>query len=130
MQPGSYGQSPPIKDGTPVQFDANSATRIDRVVRYVEGISRGGAPLRGSGNRPGLITSYQCKTTSTVSARSGATLGTGTARICSVDGSDNLVDDGEPLTVKSQFTSTIASGVYITVIWSSGVWLIDIAPCA
>ena len=130
MQPGTYGQSPPISDGKPVQFDANSAVRIDRAVRYVESVYRGGSPKVGSGRQPALVPSYQCQTTSMITAMSGSTLGTGTAQICSVDSSDNLNADGEVLTVKSQFASTISSGVYIKVDWSSGVWLIDIAPCS
>ena len=74
--------------------------------------------------------SWQCKTTSLITSRSGATLGTGTAQICSVDSSDNLVADGDTITVKSQFTTNIPSGVYINVNLSSGVKLIDIAPCS
>lgn len=120
---------PPLSEGG-VTLDLEAARRTERAVKYIERLNRGGGPTQRMKVPNGFTPSYICKTTSTISAMSGTTLGTGSAQICSVNSSDVLTANGETLTVKSLFTSIIANNVYIKVDWSSERWVIDIAPCA
>lgn len=72
---------------------------------------------------------YLLKTTSTISARSGTTLGSGSCIICTRSGS-TIVETAEAITAyNSQGGDTIPSGVYVQAKRWQGVPLIDVVEC-
>jgi hypothetical protein len=71
------------------------------------------------GNATG--TTVWTKTTSSVTARSSATYGTGSAKIQS-DSGTAFVDDGATITVKNGTDKVIASGSFLMVTWALGHW--------
>jgi hypothetical protein len=61
------------------------------------------------------------RTTTSITARSSATYGSGSAKIQS-DSGTALVDDGTTVTVKNMTDKTIASGAYVMIVRSLGKW--------
>jgi hypothetical protein len=61
------------------------------------------------------------KSTSSITARSSATYGTGSAKIQS-DSGTALVDDGDTVTVKNMTDKTIASGAYVLIVKAIDLW--------
>lgn len=79
--------------------------------------------------RRGKSDGYLLKTTSTISARSGTTLGSGDCIICTRSGS-TIVETAEAITAyNSQGGDTIPSGVYVQAKRWQGVPLIDVVEC-
>lgn len=67
-------------------------------------------------------------TTSTITARSGATLGSGTATLQVCKGTA-ITSLSITVTVYNTTLGTIASGVYIQVKLLDGQWTADVADC-
>lgn len=92
--------------------------------------------LKGNPDGPSLISietlpisSYLLKTTSTISARSGTTLGSGDCIICIRDGS-TIIETAEAITAyNSQNGDPIPSGKYVQAKMWQGVPLIDVVEC-
>jgi hypothetical protein len=131
---GSYvpEQKAPTDSG-PVVFDRPSAERTRDAVLYVEGFYRGGKPLRGRGlkswSNPGRWAFLAAS--ATITAASGATLGSGTVRLCSRSG-PTLTADGDFVTVYNAGGAVTAggSGKYLKLGWTDGDWGLDVAPCS
>lgn len=61
------------------------------------------------------------KTTSSITARSSATYGSGSAKI-QTDSGTAFVDNGATITLKNGTDKTIASGSYVLAVWALGKW--------
>lgn len=85
------------------------------------------AVVRIGAGPPGSIVA---KATTSITARSGATYGTGSAKIQGDNGTA-YVDDGVTVTVKNTLNKTIASGSYVTCVWANKKWRVVAAgDCA
>lgn len=72
------------------------------------------------------------KTTSTITARSGTTPGSGTVALQTLSGGSIVADPSGTTVTANQFSAsatTIASGKYCTVAWFSGAWWVVSAEC-
>ena len=119
-------------DNSPVRLERATAERMAASTRYVERIVRTqAAPQRRdmrtweSAGAWGFLAAG-----ATISAASGATLGTGTVTLCSRDGAD-LTADGIEVDVYNAAGSVSGgtSGVYVKLGWTDGDWSLDVAPC-
>lgn len=72
---------------------------------------------------------YLLKTTESIPARSGTTLGSGDCIICTRDGSTIVETDEEITAYNSQNGDAIPSGVYVQAKRWQGVPLIDVVEC-
>lgn len=69
------------------------------------------------------------KTSGTITARSGTTLGTGTVRLYVVNYDATISDSGIDVTVKNYAGSTISTDKYVMLGIVDGLWLIKNAEC-
>jgi hypothetical protein len=113
-------QAEPV-GGVPMLLDPATAKRIEAAVAYVEGTYRNRSPGGLRGPRGGDISCEIAKATSSITARSTSTYGTGSAKIQS-DSGTAFSDDGETVTVKNMTDKTIASGAYVLIVWALGKW--------
>lgn len=125
MRPPVGPQKPPSTGGTVTPTHA-TADRWSEATRYVERFFRS----RTAPQRRGMDTwesgARVAKTTTGVSARSGATYGTGTI-IFQVDDGTSLSDDGiDTYDVKNVTDNVIASAAYVLVIWAQGAWWVAV----
>lgn len=120
MGPGIPKTANPITPG-PMVPSADAAKRIALTVRRVEDSWRNRPPSQGSGPQAWTRAACWMKTTSTISARSGATYGSGSAKLQS-DSGTAFVDDGITVTLYNGTDKTIASGAYILAIFTLGKW--------
>jgi hypothetical protein len=112
-------------------FSAGDAKRLGKIVKAVERrplnppFYRGRYPTGagGSGAFPVVLTS-------TLTAKSGTTPGTGTGHPQTYDGSVLGTDTGTSLTILSNYSTSIASGKLIWVVaWAGALWLLT-ADCS
>lgn len=127
MNPPNADQQPPGNANGPVQIDRVTADAFADATRYVQRIVRGrddrGYP-RGTGLNPGIY----ALTTSTISAASGATLGSGTVTLCSRSGA-TLTADGETGVTVYNAGGSVASGRYVKLGCAGGAWSVDVDKC-
>ena len=118
-------QAPPVGGGPGVLLTRDAATRTRATVRFVESTflaPAGPRPRRAA--RGGQVASCWARTTGTISARSGANCGSGTAVLCSVSASGVLSDTSTTITIWNGVDQAIASGSgkYFLAIWANGKW--------
>jgi hypothetical protein len=114
------GASTPL-DETPIALRPETYARHDAAARYVESMNRTPTPQRSTSRGPWVMPCQIAKATSSITARSSATYGSGSAKLQS-DSGTALVDDGDTITVKNMTDKTIASGAYVLVVWALGKW--------
>lgn len=114
----------------PVVPTAEAWNRVRSVVRRVEGSFSNVPARKGEGFGAWSTPAFVAKCTTSITARSGATYGTGSAKLQS-DSGTAYVDDGDVVAVKNNLNKTIASGAYITVVWALGQWrVVAVGDCA
>jgi hypothetical protein len=118
------------EDKRPVLFSKADAMRLQRMLREHERGYRNEPPQRGrQGGRGGGL--RYAKTTTTVTARSGSTIGTGSVELYHLVGAVLTVDDPTlSITVKNAFGTSVASGMWVIVEFISGEWGLVAADCA
>lgn len=120
---------PPV-GGKPKALSPATAVRVMRSVDYTERAARVGMPREGGAPKGWAYPAYVMKTTTTVTARSGATYGTGSAKL-QVDTGTALADDAETVVVKNLTDKVVASGAYVVVAWALGQWwVVAVGSCA
>ncbi len=121
------GEDPNGQD--PVDFTAGGAGRIIKATRFIERNYRLPPPPRrkypvgtgGGGMRKAVLTT-------SLTARSGSTPGTGSFKFRKFDGT--AISTGtDVFTVRSDFTTSIASGKVIWVTFAEGVWWLVVGDC-
>jgi hypothetical protein len=101
--------------------------RVGDVVRHVEN-----SPLGAIGkgpNAPSPLRVRPATTTSTVSARTGSTPGSGTARWLTYDPETNELGEGDEFDIKNYLTSTWSDNTDSLLLWWAGCWWIIGAAC-
>lgn len=111
----------------PVVPTAEAWSRVSATVKRVEGssLSRTPRPARGVGawSSGGWI----AKATTTITARSGSSYGTGTVQLQRDTGSALADDTSQPtFTAKNLFNKAITIGSYVGLDWKLGSWWVDI----
>jgi hypothetical protein len=122
---GPSGGSPPEY----VALSPAAATEIGETVRYVRGVNRSRTPRKGKGLSAwsnsgawGFLAGG-----ATITAASGATLGSGSVRLCSRSVA-TLTADGDTVDVYNAGGS-VSGPLYIKLGWTDGDWSIDVAKC-
>jgi hypothetical protein len=116
------------RDKLPVNFSRRDAERVKRVVLQAERAFQN-APPRGA-TKGGLRNLRHAKTTTTVSARSGNTIGSGSADLYYVSGSTLTAESPTiNVTVKNSFGTALASGKWVIIEPISGEWFLVAADC-
>jgi len=109
-------------DNSPVAFPRATANRVLAATRYVERNYRNPPPGPGRGARSASdVPGYVAKATSSVTARSGSTPGTGSATLHTFDGA-TLTADLTDIPVWNITNQTIANGSWMIVLWASAAW--------
>ena len=121
------GQASRPLSNNPVVPDRHTAQRFSEATKYVEAVRRGGSPRTFAASIP-VNPGYFARTTSTVSAASGLTLGTGSAQLCSLSGL-TLTVDGDTVSVLNLIAVSIPSSTLVILSWINGAWTIVVAPC-
>jgi hypothetical protein len=93
------------------------------------------APLYFNNGAIGLGQDYQswvCKTTGTITARSGSQWGNGLANFYTVDanGVESIMPGFAQTTVWNYFGAPIASGIRVEVSWTYERWVIEGGDCS
>lgn len=124
-------QSDPV-GGPPQLVDPATAARIATAVSYVEDSSRGGRPRQRRARGPWEVAGVYgfLASGATISAASGATLGSGTVTLCSRSGA-SLTADGESVTAYNAGGSVTAGagGAYVALGWVDGDWSVVVVKC-
>ena len=120
MQPG-VGQGKPQQDTRYVILNTEAARRVVAATRRVEDSFRNRPPTRGLGFRGYMLPSAWFKTTSSVSARSSATYGSGSAKMQG-DSGTAFLDNGITVTLYNGTDKVIASGAYVLAVFAMGKW--------
>lgn len=93
---------------------------LDQIYRVVRDVLRGSGDVAGGQSRFRGNPAFIAYTTSTISARSGTTPGTGTAQILYLTDAGVYANSGDERTVYNHGTSGLASGSYVLVAMSGG----------
>lgn len=119
----------PGPGGPPVLLTPATYARHEAAVNWVELQTRATVPRAGRSRRPWTSGAYLAKTTTDVTARSGAAYGTGKAQLQQDDGSSLADDaDADPVDVKNLDAAAVPSGTYVLLGWALGSWwLVDAA---
>jgi hypothetical protein len=117
------------EDKKAVLFSKADAMRLRMMLREHERGYRNEPPQRAQrGGRGGGL--RYAKTTSTITARSGSTVGTGSADLYHLEGSTLTVDSPTTnVTLKSAFGTSVASGAWVILEFISGEWGLVSADC-
>lgn len=115
--------SKPGSGDRPVVPTADAWGRVAQAVKRVEGQSLSRTPRAGRGLGAWSNSGIIAKATTSISARSGATYGTGTIQIQKDTGSALADDTSQPtMGVKNLTKFAIDSGSYLFVGWALGSW--------
>lgn len=116
-------------DKKPVVFSRRDAERLRKMLLDYERRPRNDPPPRGRypvGRGGGMV--RRAILTSTVTARSGSIPGTGTATLRDFDGTVTS-DSTLSVTVRNDFTSSVASGKVVAIVYTDGAWWLLTADC-
>jgi hypothetical protein len=115
------------RDNRPVAFSRADAMRLKRMLQAFERGFQNETPQRPAprGRGPSV---RRAVLTSSLTARAGSTPGTGTAHLRTFNGTTTS-DLTESITVRSDFSTLIASGKVITIVNTDGAWWIISADC-
>jgi hypothetical protein len=116
------------KDKKPIALTRADGMRIRKVVQDYERGFQNDLPLRTRypvGKGPAI---RRATLTTTLTARSGSTPGTGTATLRVFDGTVTS-DLTATVTVRNDFTSSVASGKVIAIVHTDGAWWVLSADC-
>jgi len=108
--------------------------RVKRMTRQLKVIDDKAANVQqqqniGRGAANPSLGILKAKTTSTITARSSTTMGSGTADLYYKSGTNTLSTDSVSVTVLNEFGSSVSSGKYIYVAWVDDAYELIASEC-
>ncbi len=112
-----------------VSFTAKDAARVGAATKQVERMSQGGDRAGPGGGPPGIALRY-ARASSSITARSSSTLGSGTANLASRSGAA-LTEGAVSVEVYNDSDLVVADDSWLVVGWVQGGWeVLKVGGCA